>query len=57
MWRPETNNKTLSTRLLSMERQQKEIQYPGLYKDTTRESCEVEKVMRFLKETEVFEEI
>ena len=30
----ETNNKTLPKRLPSIERQQKETQYPGWYKDT-----------------------
>ena len=36
MWTPEPNNKTLPTKFPSMERQQKEIQYPGWLKDTTR---------------------
>ena len=35
MWKPETNNKTLPTRLPLMEEQQKETQYPGWHKDTT----------------------
>ena len=35
MWKPETNNKTLSTSLPPIEGQQKETQYPGWHKDTT----------------------
>ena len=36
MWKPETNNKTLPTRQHLMVGQQKETQYPGYHKDTTR---------------------
>ena len=36
MWKPETNNKTLPTRLSPLEGHQKETQYPGRPKDTTR---------------------
>ena len=34
MWKSETNNKRLPTRLPPIEEQQKEIQYPGWHKDT-----------------------
>ena len=55
--RLETNNKALATRLPPIEGQQKEIQYPAWHKSTTGKGCEVEKMMRFLKETQIFEEI
>ena len=35
-WWPETNTQTLPTRLPPMERQQKEPQYPGWHKNTTK---------------------
>ena len=36
MQKPNTNNKSLPTRLPPMEGQEKEIQYPGWHKDTTQ---------------------
>ena len=35
---------------LTMEGQQKKIQYPNLYKNTTGKYCEVEKTKKFLNE-------
>ena len=57
MQHAETRNKTLLTILPPIEGQQKEIQYPAWHKSTTGKGCEVEKMMRFLKETQIFEEI
>ena len=50
MWKPELNNKTLHTRLPPMEGQQKKIQLLG-------KDCEVEKMMRFLREIEMLEKL
>ena len=36
MWKPKTNNKTRPTRLPPMDGQQKQTQYPGWHKDTTK---------------------
>ena len=40
-----------------MEEQQKETQYLGWHKDATKKDYEVEKMMRFLRERGMFEEI
>ena len=47
----------MPTRLPPMEGQQKEIQYPCDIRTLLGKNCEVEKMMKFLKETEMFEEI
>ena len=59
IWKPETDNKTLPTGLPPIERHQKEIQYPvqGDIKTLLRTNCEVERIMRFLRWIEIFEEI
>ena len=60
MWKPEHNNKTLPTRLPPMDQwrdSRKKYNIQGDIKTLLGESCEVEKMMRFLKETEMFEEI
>ena len=53
MWKPENNNKTLPTRLSPMEGQQKKYNSQGDLRALLGKSCEVEKMMRFLKETDV----
>ena len=57
MKKPDTNNKTLPYRLPPMEGQQKKYNIQGDIKALLGKSCEVEKRVRFLKETEMFEEI
>ena len=44
---------TLTTRMFPMEGQQKEIEYLVGHMTLLGKNCEVEKMMRFLKETDV----
>ena len=57
MQRPNTNNKTLPTRLLPMRDSKKKYNIQGDIRALLGKNYEVEKMMRFLKETEMFEEI
>ena len=57
MQKPETKNKTLPTRLSPMEDSRKKYNIQSDIRTLLGKSCEVEKMMRFLKETEMFEEI
>ena len=57
MWKPETNNKTLPTRLPPMEGQQKKHNIQGNIRTVLGKECEVEKMMRFLWEIGMFEKI
>ena len=56
MWKPETNNKTLPTRLPPMEGQQKKHNIQNNKWTLLATDCEVEKMMRFLREMGMFEE-
>ena len=56
MWKPEINNKILPTRLPLMEGQQKHIIKSDI-RTLLGKDCEVEKMMRFLMEIGMFEEI
>ena len=49
------SQKTLPTRLPSIEEQQKEIQYPGYIRTLLGKDCEIEKIMRFLGEIGIIE--
>ena len=57
MWKLETNNQTLSPRVPLLKSQQKKRNIQGNTKTLLGSDCEVEKVMRFLKDIEIFEEI
>ena len=57
MWKPEANNKTQPTRLSPMEGQQKKCNIQDDIGALLEKSCEVEKMMRFLKDIEMFKEI
>ena len=57
MWNPETNNKTLPTKLPLIEGQQKETNIQGIIRKLLRRDCEVKKMIRFLWEIRMFEEI
>ena len=53
MWKPENNNKTLTTRLPQWRDSRKKHNIRTLL----GKDCEVVKIMRFLKEIGMFEEI
>ena len=55
MWNPETNNKTLPTKLPLIEGQQKETNIQGIIRKLLRRDCEVKKMIRFLWEIGMFE--
>ena len=57
MQRLDTNNKTLPTRLPLWKDSRRKYNIQGDLRALLGKSCEVEKMMRFLKETELFEEI
>ena len=57
MRKPNTNNKTLPTRLPQWRDSRKKYNIQGDMRTLLGKSWEVEKMMRFLKETEMFEEI
>ena len=57
MQRPEIKYKVLPTGLFPMEGQQKKYNAQSDLRALLGKSCEVEKMMRFLKETKMFEEI
>ena len=57
MRRPNTNNKTLPARLPPMKGQQKKYNIQGDFRVLLGMSCEVKEMMRFLKETDVLENI
>ena len=57
MWKLEADNRTLPTRLPSVEGQQKETQCPGWHKDTTARRLWSEEDNEFLKGIEMFEEM
>ena len=57
IWKSETNNKTLLTTLLLMERQQKKYNIQGDMRTLLGKDCEVEKIIRFLKRIGMFVEI
>ena len=54
MWKPETDNQTMPPRVPPIEGQQKKILCPERYKTLLGKDCEVEKIMRFLKEINIF---
>ena len=56
LWKPETNNRTLPTRLTPMKGQQKEIQYSGEIRTLPGKDCEVENMIQFLREIDIFKE-
>ena len=57
MWKQETNNKKLPTRLSPMEGNRKKHTIQGDIKALLRKDCEVEKMIRFLIEIGIFEVI
>ena len=57
IWKPETNNKTLLKRLPQWRDSRKKYNIQGDIRTLLGKSCEVVKMMRFLKETEMFGEI
>ena len=57
MWKPEPNNKTFLTRLPQWRDSRKKHNIQGDIRTLLGKECEVEKMMRFLRERELFEEI
>ena len=57
MLKPETNNKTLPTRLPQWRDNRKKYNIQGDTRTPLRKDCEVEKIMRFLREMGKFDEI
>ena len=57
MWKPETNYKTLPTRLSSMEGCRKKYNIQGDIRTLLGEGCELEKIMKFLREIGIFKKI
>ena len=57
MWKPETNNKTLPTRLSQWRDNRKKYNIQGDIRTLLGKDSEVEKIMRFLKRIRMFEEI
>ena len=57
MQRPETNNKTCLQDCPQWRDSRKKYNVQGDLRTAMGKDCEVEKIMRFLKETEMFEEI
>ena len=56
-WQEMSENQTLPCGVPPMEGHQEKIEYTEWYKNATERGCEVEKIMEFLRETEMFEEI
>ena len=57
MRKPNTNNKTLPTRLPQWRDSRKKYNIQGYIEAPLGKNFELEKMMRFLKETEMFEEM
>ena len=57
MWKPETDNQTLRPEVPSMKEQHKKYKIHDNIKTQLGKDCEVEKVLRFLNEIQIFEEI
>ena len=57
MWKSKSNNKTLPTRLPSMEGHRAKYNIRGDIRALLGEDCELEQMMKFLKEIGKFEEI
>ena len=57
MQKPEINNQILPTGMSPVEGQQTKCNIRGDMKALLGKDCEVEKIMRFLKEIEMYEEI
>ena len=56
MWKPEPNNKTLPTSLPQWRGTRKKHNIQGDIRTLQGKDCEVEKMMRFLREMGMFEE-
>ena len=56
MWKPETNNKIVPTRLSHWRDSRRKYNIQSDIR-TQGKDCEVEKMMRFLREIGIFEEI
>ena len=57
MWKLESNNKTLPTRLPQWKDSRKKYSIQGDIKTLLGKNCEVEKMMKFFREIGMFEEI
>ena len=57
MWKSKSNSEALPTRLPSMEGQKKKHNIQGAMGALLGKDCEVEQMMKFLKEIGKFEEI
>ena len=57
MRKPNTNNKALPTKLPQWRDSRKKYNIQGKIGALLGKNCEMEKIMEFLKETEMFEEI
>ena len=57
MWEPETNNRKLPPGVPQWKKIRKKHKIQWVIKNITGKSCEVVKIMRFLKEIKIFEEI
>ena len=56
MWKPEPNNKTLPTKLPQWRDSRKKYNILGDIRTLQGKNCVSEKMLRLLKETEMFEE-
>ena len=57
MWKVKSNNKTLPTRLLQCKDSRKKHNIQGDIRTLLERDCEVEMMIRFLREIGMFEEI
>ena len=57
MWKPETNNEILSTRLPQWRDSRKKYNNQGEIRTLLGKNCEVEKIMSFFGNIRMFEEI
>ena len=57
MWKPEANIKTLPTRLPQWRNRRKKHNIQGDIRTLLEKDCEMEKMIRFLREIGMFEEI
>ena len=57
IWNPETDNRTLPTRLPTMKGQQKKQNVQGEIGTLLAKNCKVEKIIRFLRGIRMFKEM
>ena len=57
MWKPDTNNQTLTRGVPTIGDTRKKYNIQSVIRMLMRRNCEVEKVTRFLKEVGIFDEI